>query len=59
MTILWRIQFTLAVSWILRDYWLKFGKLYLGLGWDISRTMKQNKKPYQAALDEITRWYTE
>ena len=60
--LIWKIRFTLAVSWILRESWWEFKTLYLGLGWDAaSRIDKELRKktPYQAALDEITRWYTE
>jgi len=54
----WRIRFTLATSWILRDFW-SFRRLYISLGWTVSRTVNKNLPPYQTALDEITRWYTE
>ena len=47
-----------AVSWILRDFW-SWNRFYMGLGWDLSRTMDRTFKPYETALNEITRWYTE
>lgn len=59
--LLWRIRFAIAVSWILRESWWRYKKLYLIFGWQISEYMylKSNDTPYQAALDEMTRWYTE
>lgn len=60
--LIWRIRFSLAVSWILRGSWWEFKKTYLDLGWFASSRADEDirkKKPYQAALDEITRWYTE
>lgn len=50
-----------AVSWILRDMWWRYKKLYLIFGWQISNYMymTSDKTPYQSALDEMTRWYTE
>lgn len=57
----WRIRFMFAVSWILRDMWWRYKKLYLIFGWQISNYMymTSDKTPYQSALDEMTRWYTE
>jgi len=57
----WRIRFALAVSWILRESWWPHKKLYLIFGWQISGYMylKSDDAPYQSALDEMTRWYTE
>ena len=54
----WRVRFMFAVSWILRDFW-SWNRFYMGLGWDLSRTMDRTFKPYETALNEITRWYTE
>jgi hypothetical protein len=49
-----------SVSWILRDTWILYRfKFYLGLGWHTSRLVKKNNSPYQTALNEITKWYTE
>ena len=56
-TLIWRIRFAIAVSWIFRQFWWRNKKIYISLGWEISRTMKKDKDPYQTALDEITRWY--
>jgi len=57
----WRIRFALAVSWILREDWWRYKRLYLIFGWQISEYMylKSDDTPYQSALDEMTRWYTE
>ena len=57
--LIWRIRFTLAVSWILRDQWCRNKKLYLKLGWDVARNTKPLGNPYQTALHEMTKWYTE
>lgn len=54
----WRIRFTFATSWILREFWA-FGRMYILLGWKVSGTVDKSLPPYQAALDEITRWYCE
>jgi hypothetical protein len=62
MTVLWwRIRFALAVSWILREDWWRYKRFYLIFGWQISEYMylKSDDTPYQSALDEMTRWYTE
>lgn len=62
MNILWRIRFTLRVSWICRANWWEFKKLYLDLGWYASgRADKELRRmsPEKAALEEMTRWYTE
>jgi hypothetical protein len=56
----WRIRYMFSVSWILRDTWILYRfKFYLGLGWHTSRLVKKNNSPYQKALNEITKWYTE
>lgn len=55
----WRIRFMFAVSWILRDMWWKNRKLYLTLGWVVSRGLYSDMSPYKSALKEITRWYCE
>lgn len=49
-----------ALSWILRDMWWPNRKLYLSLGWSVSRGLYcSGMTPYKAALREITRWYCE
>ena len=49
---IWRIRCTIAILWILRDSGgsLKFA-------WDVSGKIQRDLPPYQAALEEITRWY--
>lgn len=56
----WRIRFMFSVSWILRDMWWTNRRLYLSLGWFVSRGLhRSGMPPYKAAIREITRWYCE
>lgn len=51
---IWRIKCTIAILWILRD-----SMVGLGFAWKISGKINRDLPPYQAALEEITRWYFE
>ena len=60
--LIWRIRFAIRVSWICRASWWEFKSLYLGLGWKASAQINQELRdmsPEKAALEEMTRWYTE
>jgi len=62
MTLLWRIRFALRISWIFRESWWKYKKLYLYFGWVVAATIDDELKkmtPEKAALEEVTRWYFE
>lgn len=55
--IVWRIKFAYAVGWIFRDF---SGSQY-GLGWRVSKKAWDKYKylkPKEAAMQEITEWYT-
>ena len=52
---IWKIKFTIATMWILRDHG---GIRNMGLGWRMSLYTKfKHLKPYEAALEHITEWY--
>ena len=51
---IWRIRCTIAILWILRDSYIR-----LSFAWEVSGKIQRDLPPYQAALEEITRWYCE